>query len=331
MTENASLTPEEVAEILKIRKNTVYEMIKRGDLPAYRVGRKLRVDLKDVNDYKNRGKQGSAAEVENPLRPLPTATYPMAQPEQEIRGAHCYGDSNNNAQNFIICGQDVVLDLLSRYLELYSPGVQSLRYHAGSMDGLLALYRGRVHLATAHLWDGDTGIYNVPYVRRLVPGVRTIVIRFVSRMAGFYVPSGNPKGIQGWNDLARAGITMVNRERGCGARVLLDEQLRRLNIDSRMIQGYEQEELSHMAVAGAVSAGRADVGLGIEKVTTLFQNLDFIPLQREHYDLIIRKNDANDVRFRALMDVLRSKDFRDRLSTMGGYSIEQMGEIVEEL
>ena len=48
---STSLTPLEVAELLKITKNTVYELIKRGELPAYKVGRKLRIDKEDIDNY----------------------------------------------------------------------------------------------------------------------------------------------------------------------------------------------------------------------------------------------------------------------------------------
>ena len=52
----ASLTPQEVSELLKITKNTVYELIKRGELPSYKIGKKIRIDMHDVEAYINNQK-----------------------------------------------------------------------------------------------------------------------------------------------------------------------------------------------------------------------------------------------------------------------------------
>ena len=131
------------------------------------------------------------------------------------------------------------------------------RQYSGSIEGLIALYNRSVNLATAHLWDGDSGEFNVPYVKHYLPGMRVLVVNLVYRMAGFYVAPGNPKKIKEWSDLARKDIRMVNRERGSGARVLLDESLRKRDIDSRDVLGYDDEETSHLAVASCVARGEA--------------------------------------------------------------------------
>ena len=49
---NQSLTPQEVADSLQIAKNTVCELIKRGELKAYRVGNKFRVEPDKLARYK---------------------------------------------------------------------------------------------------------------------------------------------------------------------------------------------------------------------------------------------------------------------------------------
>ncbi len=114
------------------------------------------------------------------------------------------------------------------------------------------------------------------------------------------------------------GGRFVNRECGSGARVLLDEQLRAHGIDHRDIVGYNQEEMSHLAVASRIARGEADVGLGIEKAALQVREIDFVPLQKERHDLVIRREDADKPHFQALLTVLRPPGFRNEVDGMGG-------------
>lgn len=320
MEENIPLTPQEVADILKITKNTVYELIKRGELSGYRVGKKVRVDVKYVEEYKNRTKnRKTGAHSTSDINSLLLAkTNPLNYEEFPAE------------KGFVICGQDVLLDILSRYLEQHPKGVRTLRSYVGSYNGLYALYQGDVQLATAHLWDGDTGRYNIPYVRRMLPGIPAVIIHLASRMQGFYVAKGNPKGIKDWEDLKRPDITMINREKGSGTRILLDEHLRLLGIPGKSIQGYSRECLSHLAVASTVARGGADFALGNEKTGLQVQGIDFIPLQKERYELVIKKEDMDKPPFEAIVEILRSQEFKMELAGIGGYELSETGKIIRE-
>lgn len=319
MLGNTVLTPQEVAEMLKIAKNTVYELIKRGELNGYKVGKKIRVDLKDVEIYKNKTKNNKSTQF-NSVK------------NNEMLYSNILSQQNTiNDNNFIICGQDVLLDILSRYIELRYPNVRTFRSYVGSYNGLLALYLGKIQVATAHLWDGDSGQYNIPFVRRLVPGIPTVIIHLACRMQGFYVSKGNPKKIQGWEDLKRSDINIINREKGCGTRILLDEHLRLLNIDGKSINGYTRECFSHLAVASTVARGGADLGLGNEKTSLQVKNVDFIPLQKERYELVIKKEDLNKYPFKTIIDILQSYEFKSELIGIGGYDLTETGNIIAEL
>jgi putative molybdopterin biosynthesis protein len=311
MSDDVSYTADEVAKILRISRFTVYELIKRGELVAYRVGRKMRIDGADLANYKKKTKG------ESPVTP----TSSMLSPGYPF-------DSQNG---LIICGQDVVLDILTRHLERQVRNVRFLRQYAGSIEGLISLYNRSSNLATAHLWDGNTDEYNVPYVRHYLPGMRVLVVNLVYRMEGFYVAPGNPKQINEWTDLTRNDVRFVNRERGSGARVLIDEKLRKLDIDSRHIIGYENEELSHLAVASCVARGEADVGLGTEKAAMQVKKVEFIPLQKERYDMVLLKQDMEKPHFQALISILKSKAFQNEVDGMGGYDISRMGDVMAEI
>ncbi len=315
MSTEISYTPEEVANILKISRFTVYELIKRGDLTAYRIGRKVRVEAPDLENYKQKAKR-------LPVSPA----YVQTETERDINP-----NSSSIDEGLIICGQDLVLDILTRHLEKRFPHVRFLRNYVGSMDGLSALYHGQANVVTAHLWDGDTNEYNLPYIRHLVPGHKTVVFNLFYRMEGFYVAAKNPKNIHTWADLRQPGLRFVNRERGSGARVLLDEHLRQLGIPHSRINGYGQEETSHVAVASRVARGEADVGLGIEKAAMQVQAVEFIPMQKERYDLVMREEDLGKPHFQALLEILRSPAFRNEVVGIGGYDVADMGKQLAEI
>lgn len=311
MKEDSALTPLEVAEILKISKNTVYELVKRGELNGYKVGKKVRIDKVDVEEYKNSTKNNKFK-------------------NNKTENNHIANSEASYSSGFIISGQDIMLDIMVRHLEKSFKGFHALRSYEGSYNGLYKLYQDQVQIATAHLWDGDTGEYNVPYVKRMLPGVPAVIVHLAKRMQGFYIAKGNPRNIKGWEDLKRSDITIVNREKGSGSRVLLDEHLRKLNINSSSVKGYDKEYSSHLGIASAVSRGEADIGIGNEKSGLQVKGIDFIPLQQENYELIIKKEDIHKSNFQAVLSVINSEEFKMELEGIGGYVLTDTGKIIAE-
>lgn len=318
-----ALTAQEVADLLKIAKNTVYEMIKRGEINSYKVGRKVRFTMSDVNEYISRSKS---------IQPsTDTSTYSATLPIKETSlPNYNYDLSEPNNKNIVICGQDIMLDVLSNYIEHHPNGGSALRSYIGSYSSLIDLYYGKVQVASAHLWDSASGEYNIPHVRSLLPGISTVIIHLTCRMQGLYVAKGNPKNISGWQDFLRKDITMINREKGAGSRVLLDEHLKLLGVYGSSINGYQRESQSHLAVASTIARKGADVAVGHERIARQVDGIDFIPLQKERYDLVIRKEDLPLPQIQALLEILRSKEFQDEFTNIGGYEISEMGKIVAE-
>ena len=191
------------------------------------------------------------------------------------------------------------------------------------------MYHNRVSICSCHLWDKDTDTYNTNFVKRLLPGIPCVLINIAYRTQGFYVQKGNPKNIQTWEDLNKKNITMVNREKGSGARILLDSKLQSLNLSTN-ISGYENEETSHLAVASYIARKKADVGIGNEKVSKQVDNIDFIPLQRERYDLVIRKSYLEKPIFKVIMDLISSNEFKNEIEGLGGYDLKDIGKIISE-
>ncbi|KHF31368.1 helix-turn-helix transcriptional regulator [Paenibacillus sp. FSL M7-1455] len=315
MSSDISYTTEEIAKMLKISKLTVYDLIKKGELPSYRVGKQMRVDAADLEAYKQRAKGTRTASI--PVQAadnLPLSAAPAM----------------NGVRPLVVTGQDISLDILVKYMEKGIPGVRPLRAYVGSLDSLIAMYRGESDIVSTHLLDGDTGEYNIPYIRKLLVGSSYMVVNLLSRQAGLYVQKGNPLGLGGWADLGRPGLRLMNREKGSGARVLLDEQLRLHSIRPQQIEGYEEEQTNHLGVAGKVASGEADVGVGIEKAAAIVGQVDFIPLIQERYDLVMLKKPENRAWIGALLDILRSEEFRKELQTIAGYDLSRTGEVLFE-
>lgn len=320
----SSLTPLEVAELLKITKNTVYELIKRGELPSYKIGKKIRIDMHDVEDYINNQKSNSRPSINHNIN----TKLLNNNVENTIHTSNSISLSNKYNSKIIISGQDILLDILARYIEEILPDYTVLRSYKGSYNGLYDLYNNKVSIASCHLWDGDKDEYNTDYVKRLVPGTPCVLINLAYRLQGFYVEKGNPLNIKSFKDLTNKNIKFINREKGSGVRVLLDEKLRLLNIDPNSINGYYNEENSHLAVASTVGRGDANIGLGNKKASMQVETIDFIPLQTERYDLIIKKSDLNNPIYKSIISILSSEKFKNELQGIGGYDLKDLGKII---
>ena len=229
-----------------------------------------------------------------------------------------------------IGSHDLTLDLLADEFSRRHPGHRLSSANAGSLGGLLALARGEAHFAGSHLLDEKTGEYNVAYIRRLLPKTPVVLLGFVQREQGLIVPRGNPKGIRGLTDLARADVVFINRQRGAGTRVLLDYRLKGAGIDPRAIQGYDRQEFTHLTVAAAVASGAADCGLGILAAARAL-DLDFVPLDHERYDLVIPAAFYESDVLAPLLAIVRDPAFAARVAALGGYATPQMGRVLGEL
>lgn len=223
---------------------------------------------------------------------------------------------------------DITLDLLVGRLR-GRLGIDVSGTHIGSLAGLISLAKGEAHVAGCHLFDEETGQYNLPYVRRLLPGQGVVLVNLAYRLQGFIVRRGNPRGIKRIDDLARRDILFVNRQKGSGTRVMLDCKLRDAGVERETVRGYGREESTHIAVAAAVSSGDADVGLGIMAVARALE-LDFIPLWRERYDLVVPRQHYNSPFLQPLLEAVRDKGFQHVVEQIGGYQTTETGHVVGE-
>lgn len=318
MNKDESLTAIEVAEMLKITKNTVYELVKRGEIPGYKVGKKLRIDKEDVENYINSQKVTKTSNIQ----------LDLPQSHKLIDDNLNNINASDNQKDIIISGQDIILDVLAEKIREKISDVRILRSNVGSYSSLYDLYNDKISISSTHLWDGDTNEYNAAFVRKLLPGIPCLIINLAYRNVGFYVAKGNPNKIKTWKDLVSNNISIVNREKGSGIRILLDEKLRVNHINYEDINGYNNIKQSHFAVARSIARGEGDVGIGNEKAAHQVDDIDFIPVQEERYDLVIKENDLKYPIYKIVINTIQSDDFKREVESLGGYNLKDIGKIL---
>ncbi len=330
MFDDDALTAEEVAEMLRVSKNSVYRLAQAGELPSYRVGRKLRFTLRDIEAYtratagKGNVGKGGADEVSSRADDInrPASGDSASTPE------FSQTFSLDERAPFIIAGNDLSGDIIAHALSAADLPVS--RAYAGSYTALVNLYGRRANAALVHLYDLRTNTYNVPSVQRIAPGMPVIVIRLLKRKQGFLVQEGNPKKLTTWGGLLREGVRLANRARGCGTRVLLDEKLLSLEARPETIEGYDRECPTGLDAATLVSKGYADVAVGIERLAGKVPGLAFVPLQTEWLDIAIEKTPRTAPFIREIRRITESQAFRDEIEAIEGYEASNTGAIVYE-
>lgn len=226
----------------------------------------------------------------------------------------------------VIGSHDPLVDVISDLLRKKHTDKYISSAHVGSMGGIMAIKRSEAHIAGIHLLDEETGEYNTGFIRRYLGDEKILLIQCVKRVQGLMVVPGNPKCIKDITGIAREGIRYVNRQKGSGTRILLDYLLRKGNIPAGDIYGYDREEFTHMSVAALVASGSADVGMGIYSAAKAYK-LDFIPVCEEQYDFIMPARFAELEIVKHFVDILKSEEFKTELNHMGGYKVDNSGEI----
>lgn len=184
-----------------------------------------------------------------------------------------------------------------------------------------------MHIAGVHLFDPVTGESNLPFLKRSLKGSGYEVVTFATWEEGLLVRRGNPKSIRTAADLPEPMVTLINREEGSGARLLLDQRLHAAGVQPGQVQGYDRIVSSHFAVARAIAERQADVGIGIRSAAQLF-DLDFVPLQAARYDLVVPKAYLKShPTLPRLFETLVSRPFRHEISALGGYDTSETGRV----
>lgn len=306
---NKLYTAQEVADKLKIKKTTVYELIKRGELQSSKIGKQLRISDAQLEQYLH----GSDSDA-----PSASALHlPDTQPESSLLKRDYLLYSNG----LILSGQtSAALELLCGLMAVHPQGMPVLQSHMNTYNGLYALYFSKVHIAAASI--------SPDALSSLVPGMSLAAIYLYEYSMGFYVRKGNPKKIHTFRDLTRADIILANREKGSTRRIYLDSQLKKEHISPQDISGYRHELVSDLSTAAAIINGKADTAIGEEYISRQSESLDFLPLIKAPMFLVMEADAPEKPGFSSIVDIVRSEDFKSSLHSQTGYDISRTGEIL---
>jgi molybdate-binding protein/DNA-binding XRE family transcriptional regulator len=250
-----------------------------------------------------------------------------SNPEQSTVKVKLLKDREELRRKVVVGGCDPAMFLVGEHVRKHDDE-NLIPCLMGSSLALSALKRGEVHAAGIHLAEEVAGNWQLPNLKTVVDDMDFLVVTFAHWEEGFVVRQGNPKKIRTVADLAKPNVRLVNRETGSGARRLLDKQLRAGGINPKRVKGYRDEVFSHLEVASRIKTGLSDAGISVRSVAAIC-GLDFVPLQRERYDLVIPRDHYETVSgLRALLDIIVSKPFRDELEALGGYDTSETGKIV---
>jgi len=226
-----------------------------------------------------------------------------------------------------LAGCTPVLSLWAKFAEQWYPNLRVSWSFANSMEALERLRRGEVHIAGMHLYSPETNSHNVSFVSDILTNQEVVLINLGFCQEGLLVQPGNPQRLKTVVDLAKAPITIVNRELGSGSRQLLEHLLNQAQIPFTAVKGFNQIVNSHVAVAKAIASGKADAGVSTQAVATAF-GLGFVPLHKSRYDLVIIKDYLEEKAVQQLLNTLGHQRLHSQLISLGGYDTCQTGEVI---
>lgn len=296
------MSTKEVADYLGIHEKQVYALIKQKKIPCTRVTGKwvfprdiidewIRTSAqKDIQVIKSRGKSH--------------------------RGVLLASGSN-----------DPVLNILFTYMKNIYPDFHIYTSATGSTEGLNLLMQKETDIAWCHLFDPQSGGYNIPQVAEQFRDMDVAVVHLFYRELGFVVSPKSGKKIKTFSDLTAPDIRFINRQKGSGTRILLDYHLGKLGIDPSTIRGYDNEVYTHMEVGLSLLSGESDVGIASVAISRLL-GLDFIPLVRESFDMVLLQKTFFDKWVQALIEVLGTEQFRKKVDPLGSYDFTEAGKII---
>lgn len=224
----------------------------------------------------------------------------------------------------MVGSHDNTIDILTQLMA--KKGMRLSSTHVGSMGGITAIKKNAAHLAGIHLLDTQTGEYNISYLKKYLPNKKLKIVSLVSRYQGLIVKKGNPLNIKSLKDLEQRDLKFINRQKGSGTRILTDFECQKNNIDTSKILGFNTEEYTHMNIAVSVKSDAADAGMGIMAAAKAI-DLDFIPISKEEYQIIIPQEFFNKESTISLMEIINSSEFKKEALKAGGYETDNTGKI----
>jgi molybdate-binding protein/DNA-binding XRE family transcriptional regulator len=257
---------------------------------------------------------------------LPEADAVVTRPRRGKAELMSLPGQSEVPSRLVIAGCDPAIGIAGAMIDRTS-GVEVIPVTASSRLALEWLRDAKVHIAGAHLRDTATGEFNLPVLKRLYPRDDFAVVTFAHWQEGIVCAPGNPKGIRDVTDLENRAIRFRNRERGSGSRALLDRLLKEAGIPPARVTGYDRLAHGHLAAAYAVLTGECDACLATQSAARAF-GLDFIPIERERYDFVLKRKTLELPAVQVFLDVLQRAALRRKLQVQAGYETGSTGSVL---
>ncbi|MCG6535069.1 MAG: helix-turn-helix transcriptional regulator [Syntrophales bacterium LBB04] len=296
------MNTKEVAQYLGVHEKQVYLLIKENKIPSTRVTGKWIFPKHLIDEWIEANAQKGLGEAR--------------QKGKRIEGALLAAGSN-----------DPILDILHTHLRKVHPEFYIFSTNTGSVEGLKALDKGYTDIAWSHLFDPQTGEYNLPFLPSYLPNINPVAVNLFCRELGFVVTPKNPLGIRTFADLAVKGVKFINRQKGAGTRVLIDYHLQQSGIAGNEIDGYENEVFTHFEVGLSILSKEADAGIATCAIAKLL-GLGFVPITQESFDMIMDKSVFFGKGVQAFLEVLNSVEFKAKVAGLGNYDFNKSGKII---
>ena len=203
-------------------------------------------------------------------------------------------------------------------------GSEIATFFGGSIDGLARMAARKAFAAGMHVFDPETGEFNVGLVANELVGQPVVVIEWAWRTQGLVVASGNPKKLASAADLA--GVRFIPRQPEAGSYLLLRHLLAAAGVEPEAVEMLESPARTEVEVAQHVLEGRADAGLAVETVARMHR-LGFVPLFRERYDLLVWRREYFEPPMQRLLAFCTSATFMRRATENGGYDLSSLGTV----
>ena len=289
------LTTHEVAALLRVRERKVYDLAATGDIPCRRVTGKLLFPRGEIESWIAGDTPVAAA--------LPAGS---TVPANVVAGSH-----------------DPLLDWALR-----ESGSGLATYYDGSLDGLGRVASGTAAVSGLHVFEPESGDWNLRHVAEALSGRPYVLIEFARRRQGLIVGQNALKTTRSVKDLKDR--TIIHRQPSAGARILFDYLLSQAGLGpgkgGDAVKALPALARTEVDAAEIVAAGKADATLGIEAMALQYR-LGFVPLVEERFDLLLDRRSYFEPPLQALFAFCRGEAFTEKAREMGGYGLATHGTV----
>ncbi|MGH8112843.1 MAG: substrate-binding domain-containing protein [Rhodanobacteraceae bacterium] len=286
------MTTREVADYLRIKERKVYGLVQARRIPCSRVTGKWLFSRAMID-----------------LWVLHSTDYPggavRPQAPPVLGGSH-----------------DPLLEWAAR-----ESGSQLAILFDGSLDGVQRMLRREVCACGVHVIDSTDGSYNVHLIDHDLGLAEALLLQWAWRDQGLIVAAGNPRQLHSLADVVQRGVRVVDRQESAGSHLLLAHLLTPLGARTEQLNRVTPAARNESDAALAIADGIADAALGIAAVARQYR-LEFVPLHRERYDLLLSRRDCFEPPLQALLNFARTPAFADKARNLGGYDIGGLGKVI---